>query len=97
MKNRPKTDTVLLAILLFALSGGILAYNIHTVNNGELAVSLHDLVNGVTEKGSVISTYAQANLTKDDSIYTAGVPSKPPTDISVSTELLAPIVTPPTE
>ena len=97
MKNRPKTDTVLLAILLFALSGGILAYNIHTVNSGELAVSLRDLAYDVTKSGTVISTYAEANLTKYDSIYTAGAPTDPPTDITVSNELLPPIVTPPTE
>ncbi|MBQ8249950.1 MAG: hypothetical protein IJY93_08785 [Clostridia bacterium] len=92
MNKHKKTDTILLTILLFALSGGILAYNIHTVNGGELAVSLRDLAYDVTKSGTVISTYAEANLANGDSIYTAGTPSEAPTDT-----LLAPIVTPPTE
>ena len=97
MKKHQKTDTILLAILLFAISGGILAYNLHTVNDGELAVSLRDLVYTVTESGSAISTYTAANLTKNDSIYTAGTPIESPADTAVSNELLPPIVTPPTE
>ncbi len=97
MKNHKKTDTILLAILLFALSGGVLAYNIHTFSGGELAVSLHDLTYGITKEGEVISTYTEANLTKNDSIYTAVRPIETPTDMSVATELPPPIVTPPTE
>ena len=97
MKKRKKLDTVILALTLFAVSGGILAYNIHTVESGELAVSFYDLVKSSTTKNSAISSFAEANLLRDDSIFTGTVPHETPADTLVSNELLPPMITPPAE
>ena len=96
MKKR--IDTVILALTLFFISGAILAYNIHTVKSGELAVSLYDLVSytNKTER-SAISSFSDANLLSGSSIFTGTVPSVPPDDTAASNELLPPIVTPPAE
>ena len=41
---RRRGNSVLLACLLFALSGAALAYNIWTADSGDVAVSISDLV-----------------------------------------------------
>ena len=97
MKKRQKFDTVILALTLFAVSGGILAYNIHTMESGELAVSLHDLVRYNDSEKSAISSFTEANLLQHDSIFTGAAPSETPEDTAVSNKLLPPIVTPPAE
>ncbi len=97
MKKRQKFDTVILALTLFAVSGGILAYNIHTMESGELAVSLYDLVKIDRTQNSAISSFAESNLLRNESIFTGTVPSETPKDTAASNELLPPIVTPPSE
>ncbi len=97
MKKRKNLDTVILALTLFAVSGAILAYNIHTMESGELAVSLYELVKDSSTQKSAISSFAEANLLRDDSIFTGTVPTETPAETLTSNELLPPIVTPPAE
>ena len=95
MKKHPKLDTFILALTLFATSGAILAYNLHTVGGGELAVSLYDLIEDTSAQGSAVSTYSEANILSKESIFTSGSPSAAPADTLGTSELLPPIVTPP--
>ncbi len=88
-----KIDTVMLAVALFSISGAILAYNLHVVGGGEIAVSLSELAAYSSPKASAISEYSAANLNSRDSVFTASVPSSPPR----SYELLDPIIVAPAE
>ncbi|MBQ8551191.1 MAG: hypothetical protein IJ428_00090 [Clostridia bacterium] len=90
LKKR-RLDTFMLAVALFTVSGACLAYNLHTAESGEIAVSLSELVYYDAVKASAISDAAAANLFADDSIPAAVEPSAPPHTY----ELLPPIVTPP--
>ena len=96
MKKHPKLDTFILLLALFLISGGMLAYNIRTVESGELTVSLHDLIYDSKEDHSAISPHAEANLISHESVFTGTSPNELPEDTSASV-LLPPIITPPAE
>ncbi len=89
--KRRKFDNVILAVMLFALSGASLAYNLYTAESGDVAVSLSELVSTEYTEASAISEYAAANLMNDESIAVDAAPIEPPR----SYELLDPIVVPP--
>lgn len=94
MPKRHKIDTLLLAVTLFSVSGAVLAYNIYSSDGGGVTVSLSELIEqGTAVSVSLIHEHAEANLTKDDTVYT----SAEPTSVSGAGTLLPPIVTPPTE
>lgn len=90
-QKRSRFDTLVLVLALFSVSGACLAYNLRTVESGEIAVSLSELVRYDAVKASAISDAAAANLLTDDSIPVFAESSTP-----IRTyELLPPIVTPP--
>ena len=56
MRRRGKS--VLLACLLFALSGAALAYNIWTADGGDVAVSISDLVDQMRDGDIAVGAHA---------------------------------------
>ena len=97
MKTKTRRDSILLAITLFAVSGMILAYNLHTVDNIGITVSLYELWHHEEGENELISTYTAGNLNSGQSIFTGGTPENPPTADSEAIKLEDPIVTPPTK
>lgn len=85
MKKQRKRETVILALLLFAISGVSLGYNLITASGGAVSVSLGELLG---EGESVISASARAHL-EGDSIAVGVAPTLTETEA-----LLPPIVTP---
>ena len=56
---RQRGKTVLLACLLFALSGAALAYNLWTADGGDIAVSISDLVDQMRDGSGDIAVGAK--------------------------------------
>ena len=55
---RRRGNSVLLACLLFALSGAALAYNIWTADSGDVAVSISDLVDQMRDGDIAVGAHA---------------------------------------
>ena len=91
MYKHRKTDHILLAVTLFAISGACLAYNVRTAESGAISVSLSELIEFEAEKASAISEYVASNISYRDAVAVAAPPTAPPS----SHELLPPIITPP--
>lgn len=70
-----KIDRIMLAVLLFTVSGAVLAYNLHTADDGTLAVSLTELLR---PSACAVSDHAAAHLLARDSVFTSAAPSAPP-------------------
>lgn len=92
MPKRRLSDTVILAVALFAATGAVLAYNIYSSDGGSISVSLSDMIR--TEPTSeLLITECAAELLENGTINASATPEEAP---SLPT-LLPPIVTPPTE
>lgn len=68
---KKKADAILLATALFVLSGVVVTYNIKTVEGGELAVSLSELINYGSD--NVLSSYTRDLLTADEIIEVSAI------------------------
>lgn len=68
---KKKADAILLATALFVLSGVVVTYNIKTVEGGELAVSLSELINYGSD--NVLSSYTRDLLTADEVIEVSAI------------------------
>lgn len=73
--NYRKIDKIMLAVLLFTVSGAVLAYNLHTADDGTMAVSLTELLR---PSASAVSDHAAAHILARDSVFTSAAPSMPP-------------------
>ena len=92
MPKRRCTDTVILAVALFATTGAVLAYNIYSSDGGSISVSLSDMIR--TEQSTdMLITECAAELLENGALHASVAPEDAP---SLPT-LLPPIVTPPAE
>ena len=74
IKARRSIDKILLAVMLITMTGAVTAYNVHSSASGTLSLSLSDLGQYVSSEASAVSTYAEANLLRGDSIFTSAEP-----------------------
>ncbi|MBQ8510525.1 MAG: hypothetical protein IJ493_11525 [Clostridia bacterium] len=91
-RKKNRLDAVMLAATLFAVSGAVLIYNLRTMESGEIAVSLSDLMeSGTAVSASAVSDMAAANIEALDAVAVAAEPVEAPVPVR-SYELLEPIV-----
>ena len=91
MRKKPQYDTLLFAVMLMAISGACLVYNIRTAENISSTPTFTEIVSTDPNHTSLISDSVAANLTQNDSIEASAVPHERDSGY----ELLPPIITPP--
>ena len=89
MRKKPQYDTLLFAVMLMAISGVCLTYNIRTASRLDSTPTFTEMVKSDTNHASMLSDSVAANLTQNDSIEASAVPRE-----RSSYELLPPIITP---
>ena len=72
---RRRGNSVLLACLLFALSGAALAYNIWTADSGDVAVSISDLVDQMRDGDIAVGAHAgESSAQTEETADTKNIP-----------------------
>lgn len=89
---RRRGNSVLLACLLFALSGAALAYNIWTADSGDVAVSISDLVDQMRDGDIAVGAHAGESSSQTEETADTDMTSESESPETTSRALLPPVV-----
>ncbi|MCI6840904.1 MAG: hypothetical protein PUG87_05600 [Eubacteriales bacterium] len=89
---RRRGNSVLLACLLFALSGAALAYNIWTADSGDVAVSISDLVDQMRDGDIAVGAHAGESSAQIEETADTDMTSESESPETTPRALLPPVV-----
>lgn len=89
---RRRGNSVMLACLLFALSGAALAYNIWTADSGDVAVSISDLVDQMRDGDIAVGAHAGESSAQTEETADTDMTSESESPETTPRALLPPVV-----
>lgn len=89
---RRRGNSILLACLLFALSGAALAYNIWTADSGDVAVSISDLVDQMRDGDMAVWAHTGESSAQTEETADTDMTSESESPETTPRALLPPVV-----